>query len=287
LVTGFNEVSNGSNANYQEFLQWLGGVTLNDDNLEELKKRIDLDNYTNYLQSEIYFLNKDWPANNLKRWRSSLTNSKWKWLLYDTDFGFGSTNPDPEVKMLDFITEPNGKDYPNPPHSTLIIRKLLQNQNYKNAFINRFSLLLATYYSPAKVEARINALMAAIESEIPQDQQRWNLSASTMTRGLTTIRDFGRNRAAQMQKEIEEFFKLGNPIDFTFSIEGNGKILVHNLPLNETTTFKAYPSVPITIKAVPNAGASFMGWSDGSTAAERTVYASQTTLGLEARFSLR
>jgi hypothetical protein len=284
LVKGSNEVSNGSDVYYQDILRWLEGVALNDGNLKELEKHIDLDNYTNYMQSEIYFVNKDWPGNNLKRWRSNLVSSKWKWLLYDTDFGFGSTNPKPEVKMLDFATASNSTEYANPPHSTLIIRKLLQNQNYKNAFINRFSLLLATYYSPAKVEARINALMIPIESEIAKDQQRWSLSSSTMSRGLTTIRDFGRNRPVQMQREMEEFFKLSGAVDFTLSVNGNGKILVHNLPvLNENAVFKAYPSVPITIKAVPNAGATFHRWSDGNTNAERTVTVGQVRR-LEAEF---
>jgi hypothetical protein len=280
LVKGNNEVSNGSNVEYQDILQWVGSVALNDENLKQLESRIDLDNYTNYMQSEIYFINRDWPGNNLKRWRSNLVSSKWRWLLYDTDWGFVNIT----FKMLDFITEPNGPTYPNPPSSTLLIRKLLENQNYKNAFINRFSLLLATYYAPARVEARINALMKPIESEIPLDQQRWNLNASAMNIELTRIRDFGKNRPTQMQEEIEDFFGLSNPVDFTLSIKGNGKILVHNLPvLNGNATFKAYPSVPIIIKAVPNSGARFKGWSDGNMQAERTVTVSQVWR-LEAEF---
>jgi hypothetical protein len=284
LVKGNNEVSSGSDADYQDILRWIGSITLNDENLKQLEKRIDLDNYTNYLQSEIYFLNKDWLANNLKRWRSNLTLSKWKWLLYDTDFGFDSDDRTPNVKMLDFATEANGPDHPNPPYSTLLLRKLLQNQNYRNAFINRFSLLLATYYAPARVESRINALMGSIESEIPLDQQRWNLNASTMNAELTKIRNFGKNRPAQMQKEMENFFGIGNSVDFTISAKGNGKILVHNLPiLNGNATFKAYSAVPITIKAVPSGGAKFNGWSDGVKEAERTFTAGQKAK-LEADF---
>ncbi|MDR0515842.1 MAG: CotH kinase family protein [Fibromonadaceae bacterium] len=284
LVKGNNEVSQGSDADYQSILRWLGSTTLNNESLKQLEKQIDLDNYTNYMQSEIYFANKDWPGNNLKRWRSNSPISKWKWLIYDTDFGFGGENSQPNVKMLNFVTDPNGPDWPNPPHSTLLIRKLLENQNYKNAFINRFSLLLATYYAPARVEQRINVLMNAIESEIPLDQQRWKLNASTMNGELTKIRNFGKSRQSQMQGEIEEFFGLKNPVDFAISSKGSGKVLVHNLPvLNGKATFKAYPAIPITIKAVPSGGAKFNGWSDGVMAAERTIWAGQA-VGLEAIF---
>jgi hypothetical protein len=259
-------------------------TTLTYENFERLKKHIDLDNYTNYLQSEIYFINADWPANNFKIWHTTLTNSKWKQLLYDTDHGFSGAIYFSNFKMLDFITELNGPDYPNPPSSTLLIRRLLENPDYKNAFINRFSLLLATYYAPARVEARINALMAPIESEIPLDQQRWGLDEDYMNYQLAIIRNFGRNRPVQMQKEIEEFFGLNNPVDFTLSSKGNGNILVHNLPvLNENATFKAYPLVPVIIKAVPNSGARFKGWSDGNTNAEREMIVKQT-IKLEAKF---
>jgi hypothetical protein len=260
---------------------------LNYESFEQLKRRIDLDNYTNYLQSEVYFMNKDWPGTNIKVWHSTLVDSKWKWLLYDTDWGFdaaiyGLQNGN-VPKMLDFITETNSTSS-NPPYSTLLIRRLLTNHNYKNAFINRFSLLLATYYAPARVEARINALMAPIESEIPLDQQRWSLNASIMNEQLTIIRNFGKNRSTEMQKEIEFFFNLSNPIDITLSSKGNGQILVHNLPvLNENATFKAYPYVPITIKAVPNYGARFKGWNDGITQAEREVTVVQA-IKLEAEF---
>ena len=272
LVKGDGEISRGSDADYKDILNWVGGVVLNDENLKLLEKRIDLDNYTNYLHSEIYFLNKDWPANNLKRWRSNFPVSKWKWFLYDIDHGFGGWDVIPNVKMLDFITEPNGPDYPNPPHSTLILRKLLENENYKAAFINRFSLLLATYFAPARVEARINALMNPLANEIPLDQKRWNLHANSMNAELTGIRNFGNSRPAQMQSEIELFFGLGSPVDFTISASGGGKILVHNLPvLNGSATFKVYPSIPIAIKAVPGAGTKFNGWSDGVKEAERVI----------------
>jgi len=272
LIKAAGEISRGSDADYLDIMQWVEANALNDENLELLKSRIDLDNYTNYLHSEIYFLNKDWPANNLKRWRKVSPPSKWKWFLYDTDFGFGGNNLTPDVNMLYFMTEPSGPDYPNPPSSTLLLRKLLQNENYKNAFINRFSLLLSTYFAPAKVEARINALMQPIANEIPLDQKRWHLNAASMDWELMVIRNFGRNRPAQMQAEIEEFFGLDTPKDLTVSVSGNGKILIHNLPLpGESATFKVYPSVPVVIKAVPNGRAKFSGWSDGVKEAERAV----------------
>jgi hypothetical protein len=207
--------------------------------------------------------------------------------MYDTDHGFGSYGryEQPNVGMLALATATNGKDWPNPPHSTFMLRKLLTNANYKSAFINRFSLLIATYFAPARVGARIDALMAPIAGEIPLDQARWKHDAVKMNSQLGTIRDFGNSRPAQMQREIGTFFNVSGPVDMTLSAGGGGNVLVHGLQvLNGRATFKTYPTVPVVIKAVPNAGMRFDGWSDGAAEAERTVTVTAATT-LEAKFA--
>jgi hypothetical protein len=279
LVKAGGEVSAGSDADYQDVVRWLGSADLsNDFNLNVLEQRIDINNFTNHFQCRIFYNDRDWPGNNMKRWRTSSPPSKWKFLMYDTDHGWGGPGVyhRPNVGMMTLVTEPNGPDWPNPPQSTLLLRKLLENEGYKNAFINRFSLLMATYFAPNRVEARINALMASIANEISLDQRRWNKSAGTMNSELSKIRDFGRTRPAAMRTEIERFFGLSGSADFTISATGNGKVLVHNQAvLNNNATFKAYSAIPITIKAAPNSGAKFSGWSDGVKDAERVVTVGQ------------
>jgi len=286
LIKMGGEVSRGSDADYQDIVRWLESVTLDDNNMKILEQRIDVDNFTNHFQCRIFYNDRDWPGNNMKRWRVNSPPSKWRWLMYDTDHGFGSYGiyQQPNIGMLTLATAANGPSWPNPPHSTLILRKLLENESYKSAFINRFSLLLAAYFTPARIGARIDALMAPIESEIPLDQARWKHNAGTMSSQLGVIRDFGNTRGAQMQREIGEFFKLDGAADFTVSVNGNGKIFIHDLLIpNESVTFKAYPAVPVTLKAVPNPGMMFEGWSDGVSDTERTVMVGETTT-LEARF---
>ena len=291
LVDGYNRVRRGSDADYQDFLTWLEGrpSPLSDDDLRIVEQRINLDNYTNYIQAQVYYINKDWPVNNNKRWRSTaLPDKRWRWFLYDTDHGWGGYGiwHSPHVPMLNFITatrssDPTRLDWPNPPHSTYLNRRLFENQSYRNAFVNRFSLMIATYYAPARVSARINALMAPIESEIPHDRARFPRSLD----GLQTIRDVGNSRPAQMQREIENFFNLSGGVNITVASAGNGKVFVDGLQIpdfsNGSATFRAYPTVPMVLRAEP--AATFTGWSDGITDAVRTVTVAEG-MRLEARF---
>ncbi|GBU24532.1 hypothetical protein R83H12_01165 [Fibrobacteria bacterium R8-3-H12] len=293
LIKNLDTASVGSMDDYNNLMNWLESVRLDDTNLNELEKRIDLNNFTNYFQSEIYFDNRDWPGNNVKIWRTKSPPSKYKWFLYDVDFGFGASAIYSDVtrncSMMDLATDDGSKSschrasdswpiYPKK-KPTLMLRRLLDNANYRNSFINRFSLLLATYYAPARVSAQIDALMNSIPSaEITLDRNKWGYS----TNDLSTIRSFANSRANTMNTEIKNYFKLSTPVDFTISVEGSGEILVHGLPvLNRSATFKAYPEVPIELEA---SGSGFTRWSDGITTPKRTVDVSSGITTLSAEF---
>lgn len=55
-----------------------------------IKSIVNVDEYINYLITEIYSANGDWPGANSKLWRPKTPNGKWRCLLYDLGFGFGS-----------------------------------------------------------------------------------------------------------------------------------------------------------------------------------------------------
>jgi hypothetical protein len=106
-----------------------------------------IDNFIRYEVAEIYFDNQDWPGNNIKFWKPK-TGGKWRWILYDTDFGFGLFNSGAyQNNTLAFATNPNGPGWPNPPWSTLFLRKLLINNSFRYEFINCFADYANTIFS--------------------------------------------------------------------------------------------------------------------------------------------
>ena len=54
---------------------------------------MDIENYIQYMISEIYFVNFDWFPSNMKWWRSNNPKTKWRWILYDTDHSFAYNAP--------------------------------------------------------------------------------------------------------------------------------------------------------------------------------------------------
>src|SRR5699024_11065945 len=68
------------------------------ENYKYIQTLIDIKNFRDYFASEFYFSNYDWLHNNIKFWRKTTDSyeknapygqdGRWRWILYDTDFGF-------------------------------------------------------------------------------------------------------------------------------------------------------------------------------------------------------
>lgn len=91
LLDASNEAGAGSSTDYKAMIDWLQSNELtNKVNYNKIAEQDDVGNYMNYMSAEMFVNNGDWPHNNLKKWRVASQKSKWKWFLYDVDFGFGA-----------------------------------------------------------------------------------------------------------------------------------------------------------------------------------------------------
>jgi len=282
LLDANNKASSGNAIDYAALMDWIESNNLDDEeNYAYVTSQMDVDNYLNYVHTELYADNRDWPANNLKKWRNTSLQTKWKWFLYDLDFGFDSGNSMFTYNIFKFITEENGYSWPNGPEHTLLLRRLLENPGFKAAFINRMATLLQMNFESSKVLARVDKMMSEIESEIPHDQKRWEHDASEMDDQLEKIKEFIRNRASTLTSELQEHFELGAVAPVTLAVDGPGRILVHNLPVESSKlTVDFFEGFPVTLYAEAETGSTFVGWSDGETSPQRIIqpeYASTVT----------
>ena len=124
-----------------------------------------------YNVAQIYMDNQDWPGNNNKFWKSP--GNKWKWILYDTDFGFGgqwwnSGNVEYGFynNTLDFVLSGNQTNWANPPWATLLIRKLVENYDFKNKFINRYADEMNTRFLPNVVTEKFLSIYDNMYNEM-------------------------------------------------------------------------------------------------------------------------
>ncbi|MCF8356652.1 MAG: CotH kinase family protein [Melioribacteraceae bacterium] len=259
-------VLEGDGEKYWELISYL--ETHNaaiDENYEYVKSLMDVDNFIDYELTEIFIDNQDWPGNNIKYWREKSGEGKWRWVLYDTDFGFGIFNPYAyENNTLEFALEPNGPEWPNPPWSTFLLRSLMNNDEFKTDFINRFSDLTNSIFKKEKIIAKIDSFKNVFLPEIERHISRWNgFNLSGWNNNIERMRDFAEQRPVKIRRHFINYFDLNGTafIQLHTNLPNSGYIKLNKLAVTDFPWYGHYLSgVPVKIKAIPAPGYKFVEW---------------------------
>lgn len=171
-------------------MSWISAADLSDEgSYAELQNRIDLANFIDYQVYEIFIANRDWPANNMRCWQ--YRNGLWRWFFYDGDAA---------VRDLDFNAFANAvyegdEEYPSNRTSTLLFRKLLENNDFQKRFVNRFNSLsrgILNSYQPLPFYDEIRGMLA---DEVGNQIVRFNCPKS---------RDGWKYYTRQVEKFLEQ-----------------------------------------------------------------------------------
>ena len=77
----------GSNKEYNDLIDYVKSHDLSiKENYDYVASKIDIDNYIDWCAIEIYTGNSD--LGNIKFWKPQTPDSKWRWILFDMDWGF-------------------------------------------------------------------------------------------------------------------------------------------------------------------------------------------------------
>lgn len=263
LIEHRGEVKRGSIKHYRRMLRYVKKNGLSDpSHFAYLKSQMDVDNFMDLQIAQIYFDNQD-AGGNIKFWRAQRATGKWRWILYDTDWGFGLHSSKAfRNNSLAFHTKPDGPDWPNPPWSTFLLRNLLDNEEFKIEFINRFADRINTTFEPEKVVSKIDKYYNKYNREIDRHHDRWNLSRDKWILHVNRMRRFARKRPEYMLQHLQDYFQAGELIDISVSsTHGGTTILNNNIKLkNESFEGKYFDHIPIHLQAIPNFGYRFSHW---------------------------
>lgn len=194
------------------------------ENYEYVKTLLDIENFIEYNILQIYCANRDWPSNNVKVWRKRTQSyepssayghdGRWRYLVFDLDYGLGLytvNTPKYDFDMLKFATEHNGPVWPNPSWSTIMLRKLLENKEFKELFIRTFLNRLNTIYSEQEVYNKILAYETLYSPYVKEHIDRWNIFKGDITlweNQINILKEFALNRPKYVRQHIMEYFNL-------------------------------------------------------------------------------
>ncbi|MEZ4922355.1 MAG: CotH kinase family protein [Crocinitomicaceae bacterium] len=255
----------GSSANYKKLLAYLNTHDLsNDKNVDELRKFMDVDDFIRYNIAEVYSDNRD-AGGNIRYWRERTDTSKWRWVYYDIDQGLGNNAPRGyERNTLLKFTSVNNESWPDPPWSTLIIRKLLENKKLEQQYINTFADHLNVYYHPDTANKLLDSMVNLIDYEIGFHQKRWGSSYENWKHQLGILRKFIDKRPYFCRQHLMQKFNLKDTVDVEIIHPGDEMcdILFNSLQLKQSFKGVYFEGVPVTITVNVHHDYEFVGWED-------------------------
>jgi hypothetical protein len=277
------DANNGDAVAYNDMIAYLTANSLAQaDKYAYIQSIVDMDEYIDYTIAQIYAANGDWPGSNMKLWRVRQSGSKWRWMMYDLDFTFGGNAEGMYyTNTLKQATATDGPFWPNPPWATLMLRKLLENTDFKNEFIQRYAVHLNTTFEKTHVLAVIDSLANGIAAEIPRHKIRWPQSVSftpTWQAGVQIMRDFATMRPDTTRKHFMQKFGIVGTNTLVISRNNTqyGSVYTHGVEAAVNgATHVFFRGIPLKLKAVAAPGAHFVRWQGviTSTAPETTIVA--------------
>lgn len=232
---------------------------------DEANVHFDMEYYVDYIISEAWMGNVDWPTNNIKIYRSDSTNYAWRFCTIDLELSLQPNGwTDCYTDMIAYMLgQSTGVPYIN------IWLQGMQNEKFRNYFINRFADVMNTSYQTDKLLETEQGIFDQVYPEMPNEYAKWgdpwNVPGqmTDFYNRHMQFRDELTCRSPQVRDDIQANFSLPQQVDVTLNVfpANAGKIKI------STITPDTYPwngiyfdGVPIQVEAINNWGWLFSYW---------------------------
>ncbi|MCP9766887.1 spore coat protein CotH [Lacihabitans sp. LS3-19] len=272
--TGPDEIEEGDAVHYDIMYSFITGNDMsNFTNYNTVKEMLDPESLIDYEIVEIFIGNIDWPQNNVRLWRTRTSytpnapfgkDGRWRWILYDTDRSLGEVV---NYQNLDLQNQTNHPD-------NILFKKLLDNLEFRNLFINRYADLLNSSLKSSYSLPIFNNLKNIYAPEILEHITRWKNLAdlNAWEAQCSIVSNYITGRPNEMYSQIKDFFDIDGEYNLTVSTPDTAKGFVKVNMMNIKSSTKGLPEniqswtgiyfddIPLEIKAMPKIGYKFAYW---------------------------
>lgn len=258
------------------FMRWydLSANAANASTYEEICRMVDIDEYINYLAVEFYLGGLDWPQNNIKGFRERTEEGKFRFVLFDLDGAFATTDVFSAFEgkrqyTFDYIYETGSRIQAEIKWVTIFLN-MLQNENFRNQFIDAFCLVAGSVFEPERCNAIIDSMARNTELALSYEgKSPWG-TANSLKSSLS-------NRQQRMINSLKNYYRMGlsSVKEMSVSLSANipqARLLVNGLQV-PTNKFSGALFAPVTLKAEAPAGYRFAGWINEEGTSEISLIA--------------
>ena len=197
-----NEIEKeGSNASMEKLLKWIkSNDTSTQAAYDYISERIDIQNYIEYMAFEIFSGNGD--TLNVKRYRNSKVDGKWRWVLYDLDWAF-SVDTNSIRRWLD----PEGMGTNKYTDTTLFIG-CMKNPIFRDQFLTYMGEQLATTFSTENVLAKITERYEALQPLLPPYLKKIGKTMDNYNKEVSAMANYAKSRPTKLIGYFKDTFNF-------------------------------------------------------------------------------
>ena len=252
---------------WNNYTAWQNLITADTGYWNKSDKYFDMKYYEDYIIGQSWMGNVDWPGNNIKLYRSDKTNQRWRFCIIDQELAMAPNSwTDCYYDHINFLLTQD----PNNPYINIFLRGI-QNNRFRDYFINRFADMMNTTYQFSRIGAVEQNMFDQTVFEMQNEFYRWgnpNDVPGQMTdfyNNHLTFRTQLAARTAEVRDDIQAGFSLPQQVVVLLDAipAGAGKIKI------STITPDTYPwggvyfdGLPVKIEAIANPGFHFLHWGN-------------------------
>ena len=252
--------SKGDLSAYNELVEYLKNNQEDSLFYEGACKRMDMDEYIDYQIFQQFIANTDWPGNNTKVWREK-KNGRFRWILFDTDFGFGLPGyeylGDSNLNMIDWCSAKGKKFWANQKSwMTEIFSSLYQNKQFKSKFVTKYLLHLSSTFSDDNIKMVFDSITTMVDAEYCAYS-----GGTSAVEAAQDMQNFALNRAENIYNQLVSYVEGTSLVNLSIESDVDGAVFVVNGETMSRYNSKYISDYDLNIKVYPPIGYEFAGWT--------------------------
>ena len=203
------EVEEGSGEDWTALNRFCREHDLRDaENYAYVCSQVNPDSFIDYYIWRAYTGDTDYPNFRVTRCRDA-ADSRWHLIMYDLDWAFRMKNEE-KISLTYYAYTP----YDSATHNNLILTSLLENADFRQAFLSRLAYHLRVTFDPARVSALLDQVLAEVMPDMPATWAARKASSQKWLADAEEIRRFigsgATDRRLRLVRETVDFFHLSD-----------------------------------------------------------------------------
>ena len=212
-------------------------------NYDYVVSQYDPTSLTNYMLINSFVVCSDWLNWNVGWWKGMNPegdHQRWGYILWDDDATFGhyinyTGIPEQSPYLEPCFHEDLTSSWQDPEGHVTVLNRLLENEGFRQYYINRYVDLLNTGFKPSVALTLFDSLVSVIAPEMPKHIDRWGGNMLQWNHNVQKIKDFYNTRYEVVWNGINGCYNTTGPYPVTVNVEpaGAGQVQLNSLTLKE------------------------------------------------------